>query len=255
VGELGPGDSLGIGLAAMLSGAEVYYALDIVPFAAAEKNLAILDELVALFRSRAPIPAADELPGVYPRLDSYDFPRALLSDERLDRALAVERVERIRRAILGKEPRILRYLAPWHDPAVVPAASLEMIYSQAVLEHVGDLPGVYRAMRRWLRPGGFISHEIDFSSHGYSDYWNGHWRFSPLVWRLITGGRPYSLNREPYSTHIRLVREAGFRIVLDEPHRRSSAITRRQLARQFRWLSDEDLEICGTFLQAVPAEG
>ena len=36
VAELGPGDSLGIGLAALVSGSSLYYALDIVPYAATQ---------------------------------------------------------------------------------------------------------------------------------------------------------------------------------------------------------------------------
>jgi hypothetical protein len=32
VGEIGPGDSLGIGLAALLAGSDRYYGLDVVPY-------------------------------------------------------------------------------------------------------------------------------------------------------------------------------------------------------------------------------
>ena len=39
--------------------------------------------------------------------------------------------------------------------------SVDMIYSQAVLEHVDELPGVYGAMRRWLQANGVMSHQID----------------------------------------------------------------------------------------------
>src|SRR6202165_1423753 len=39
VAELGPGDSLGTGLAALLSGANRYYALDVVHYANTPRNL------------------------------------------------------------------------------------------------------------------------------------------------------------------------------------------------------------------------
>ena len=43
VAELGPGDSLGIGLAALLSGVGHLVALDAVPYANAEANIRIFD--------------------------------------------------------------------------------------------------------------------------------------------------------------------------------------------------------------------
>ena len=56
VAELGPGDSLGTGLAALLSGADTYHALDTRRFSEHARNERVLDELLELFRSRAPRP-------------------------------------------------------------------------------------------------------------------------------------------------------------------------------------------------------
>ena len=42
IAELGPGDSLGVGLAALLSGVNEYYAFDIRKYTNTEKNLKIL---------------------------------------------------------------------------------------------------------------------------------------------------------------------------------------------------------------------
>ena len=39
IAELGPGDSIGIGLAALLTGANIYYAFDIIQFASNQMNL------------------------------------------------------------------------------------------------------------------------------------------------------------------------------------------------------------------------
>ena len=74
VAELGPGDSLGIGLAALLSGAQRYLALDVVRYADSTRNLQIFEELLALFRDHAPIPDEAEFPLVRPLLPSYAFP-------------------------------------------------------------------------------------------------------------------------------------------------------------------------------------
>ena len=71
VAELGPGDSLGIGLAALLSGANRLEALDVVPYASLAGNLTLLDEIAALLARGAPIPGDEEFPGVVPRLTGW----------------------------------------------------------------------------------------------------------------------------------------------------------------------------------------
>src|SRR5262249_7128525 len=56
VAELGPGKSYGFGLAALLAGAEHYYAFDVVDHSDLAWNLQLIDALADLFARRAPIP-------------------------------------------------------------------------------------------------------------------------------------------------------------------------------------------------------
>jgi hypothetical protein len=86
VAELGPGDSVGIGLAALLTGAEQYYAFDVVAHANTRRNLAVFEELVKLFHERADIPGPQEFPHVGPPLVNYAFPHELLPSPRLAKA-------------------------------------------------------------------------------------------------------------------------------------------------------------------------
>src|SRR2546430_1461739 len=66
VAELGPGDSLGVGLAALLTGTERYRALDVVTYLNIERNLEIFDGLIDLLRNRTPIPDDSEFPEAKP---------------------------------------------------------------------------------------------------------------------------------------------------------------------------------------------
>lgn len=252
--ELGPGDSLGIGLAALLSGASHYIAVDVVRHADVARNLTVLDELVQLFTARAPIPANDEFPAVKPELAGYDFPDDLLPPRWMARNLDPQRVEAIAAALRGcaaGEP-LVRYVDPTAAEGI-PASSASLVFSQAVLEHVDDLPGVYAASHAWLGEGGLMSHQIDFKSHGTSREWNGHWVYPGPVWRLLRGSRPYLLNREPCATHLTLLADTGFEVLVAERIRLPSRLRRNQLATRFRSITDDDLSTAGLFLVAQKA--
>jgi hypothetical protein len=253
--ELGPGDSLGFGLAAILSGTDTYLAFDVAAYADPERNLHVLDELIDLFQRREPIPGESEFPRVFP-LDSYAFPHELIPEERLSASLDPARLEVVRALVAGTagdsaDGLTIRYEPAWTDISSVAHGAVQMICSQAVLEHVDALDMAYVAMRRWLAPGGLMSHQIDFTSHGTARVWNGHWTFSDREWRLVRGRRPWFLNRQPLSTHIELMRAHGFQVT--EVLRRfgPSELGRERLAPRFAHLDDEDLESAGAFVQAI----
>jgi len=253
VAELGPGNSLGVGLAALISGTEYYFAFDVVERAIPERNLNVFEELVTLFRNSAPIPGDDEFPALKPYLEDYEFPADTLNTERLRHSLKESRLERIHKAIRDPHCRDspIQYKTPWYSEDNLENESVDMIYSQAVLEHVDDLKNTYKAMDQWLKATGYLSHQIDFKCHETSSEWNGHWMHTDLMWRLIKGKRPYLLNREPHSTHLRILKEQGYRVVCDRKIRTESNITRDDLAPRWRSISDDDMTTSGAFIQAV----
>lgn len=253
--ELGPGDSLGIGLAAMLSGIDKYYALDVVEFADIEVNLAIFDELVELFNRREPVPDKNEFPRVNPPLESWEFPSHILTEDILQRSLDPKRVQAIREILAGVDNKNanleIRYFAPWFRDDVVKHGSVDMVLSQAVLEHVDDLPHTYSALNKWLKPNGFMSHQIDFGSHGLAKDWNGHRAYSDFIWKLIRGKREFLLNRKPYSVHNNLLKEYGFKTIFEIKRKDTSGISRQQHSTRFSNLSEDDITTSGAFIIAT----
>lgn len=251
VAELGPGDSLGLGLAALLSGADTYHAFDVVAYAQSARNRQILMELSALFKARAAIPDEGEFPEVKPRLDSYEFPSHILTEAVLERALSPGRLEALQGALarLGAYRGIqISYSAPWYDPDIMETRALDLVFSQAVLEHIDDLELTYGALHRWLKPGGLMSHQIDFRCHGTAGAWNGHWTYTDTFWRLLRGKRPYLLNRAPYSVHLALMESQGFEVLDELLVKKPNDLARRQLAPPYRQLSEEDLTTSGAFM-------
>jgi hypothetical protein len=255
VAELGPGDSIGVGLAALLCGADHYTALDVVSHASPETNVPVFDELVALFRRQEAIPDGNEFPSVGPRLESFRFPVHVLGKKRMEKALHAERVSSIRQAIVAKDPSggVIQYRVPWSGAGVLPSGSQDLVFSQAVLEHVDALPDAYRAMRGWLRPSGFLSHQIDFKSHEWAATWDGHWRYGDVHWKILRGRDSWFINRQPFSAHVQLLEQVGFRIVYTQAVRSDPSYERNALARRFCTMPDEDRHISEAFLLATPS--
>jgi len=221
VAELGPGDALGMGMCALLSGARRYIGLDRLAFGLRADNLKMLDELHSLFASRATIPDDTEFPGVYPRLPDYSFPSHVLDDVRLRGSLSPERLARLREALTGdmrfSDDSLLSYAAPWDSSEQVQAGSVDLLVSQAVLEHVDDVDGAYAAMHRWLKPTGLMSHRIDYTCHGITHDWFGHWTVAPTLWQVVRGKRAYLINRLPHSAHLAALQRSGFAILACDP--------------------------------------
>lgn len=249
IAELGPGSSIGFGLAGLLSGASKYYALDVVDLASCHDNVRIFDDLVRLFKNREAIPGETEFPYVGPNLKSYDFPHYILSEAHLDSCLKHKRIQAIRHAISNWNDRLknseilIKYFVPWYNINVMKKESVDFIFSQAVLEHIEDLENTYKAFYSWLKPGGYMSHQIDFSCHGIANHWNGHWEYSDIMFNIIKGKRKYFLNRAPHSFHLNLAEKYGLKIISDIYVKDVTGIKKDNFSRKHRQFNEDDFFI------------
>jgi hypothetical protein len=259
--ELGPGDSVGVGCAALLSGANRYIGLDVVDHLRPDHDIKVLDDLVSLFERRAPIPGDEQFPNLAPKLESYDFPTSMYADGGPMRLrLDAQSVAAIRAALLADrtgvlyDDRPLGYLAPWTDRSV-DASTADLVLTQAVLQDMSSagrhskLARTFASMAKWLARGGVMSHQINFAFPG-GESWNHHWRYSDAAWLMVRGNRPFFENREPLSTYLRLCEENGCEVV-SVKRVEQEGIPRERMAPRFRDLSEEDVRTASAHIVAV----
>jgi hypothetical protein len=256
VAELGPGLSLGAGLAALICGAERYIALDVVRFAKIAQVLPIFDRLVAMFSRRQQPHNASGFPSYEAALDASGFPSCLLTDDHLDRMLNSARIARLRDDLQmfvrsgGRESVYIDYIAPWKVQEVLHQGRIDFLFSHTVLQHVESLDDIWKQIGLLLRPDGVCSHQISFDSHGTSTAWNGHWAYPQVVWRVALGRKTFLINREPFSRHLNAAAVSGLKVVGAMRLRDSGGIERAAVAREWQCIDDDDLATRGAMLVA-----
>lgn len=208
--ELGPGDSLASSLIGCAMGVQRSYMIDSGPYATR-----VVDPYLQL-RSR--------LKQLYPEAPLPEFSTV---DEMLS-------------ATGGQ------YLTAGTDSMRgVPDGSIDLVYSQAVLEHVpfNELEEQFRQTRRVLHRDGVASHQVDLRDH----LGNGlnNLRFSHSFWetpRIHRSG--FYTNRVRLPAYLEMFRRCRLQVRQIEVSRWPQLpIKRSQLDRSFRDLSDEDLSV------------
>lgn len=211
--ELGPGDSLFSALLARAHGAGGVWLVDVGDFA--ERDPAAYRGMARHLAARGlPVPQDDALRSV---------------DAMLEACHARYLVDGL---------RSLRTL---------PDASLDFVWSQAVLEHIRrrDFDALLLELRRLLRPGAVMSHRIDLQdhlAHALNNLRVGE-RWWEAEWMARSG---FYTNRLRFRDLLDRFEHAGFAVETVEVDRWSELPTpRRSLAAPFRDLPDEDLLVRG----------
>lgn len=249
--EFGPGDTFGVGIAALLGGAKRYVSVDAQSYVRIELCRAHENKLKSMYTRKSAIPHGGNLANVYPVLKNYDFPEHIL------KAYGVLKkskwVDPFPRGLLSDNTldgfqsgnSIIQYAAPCLPSelgAHVEGSSICLCLSQAVMEHVQDPKAAYTAMFEALRPGGMVSHQIDFKSHGTSYDWNGHWVYSERQWSIARDRKTFrDINRLSLSDHLKLMKEVGLKIQTVKRVEMHSDLCRSELHDSFKHLTDEDI--------------
>lgn len=252
VAEIGPGDSLGLGILALILGSKKYYAFDTVKFANIDRNLKIFYELVQMLHNKMAIPDENIFPRVNPTLHKYNFPINIYTEGYLKKCLNKKRLQKIKNSIIRPKSRksLIVYKNCWKDfnnSSI--KGNIDLVISQATLEHVDNLSITYKSMGLWIKKNGIMSHSIDFKSHGYTKNWDGHWELSSFYWKLLRGGRPYFINRAPYSHHIAMLKKNNFSLKYNENIFLKSNIKKIKAPYNF---TKTDLNISCSYIIAIP---
>lgn len=156
-------------------------------------------------------------------------------------------IDRLKRHVPW-QARIVGKIALSRLPAgygAIPDASVDFIWSQAVLEHIrrAEFPEFMAETRRVLKPEGVCSHRIDLKDHLGGSLHN--LRFFEAVWesRFMSDSGFYT-NRLRYGELLDIFRAAGFAVhVTDRREWNAPPIRRDKLAEPFRGLSEDDLSV------------
>lgn len=220
IAEIGPGDSFGVGMCAILDGFEKYYALDVISHTNISKNLKVLDDIKANYTNKEEII----------KILQYDInnPNHL-------------------------ESHIQSHVS-WFKKELIIKNSVNLIISNAVLEHIINVSDAYQAMFEWLQPGGYCSHVIDYGAHEFSNTWYKHLYYHDFLWKFLMHGRMYPINRLPHSFHLKEIEKAGFQIIYQSINNNSKADIKKINKNIKSLFNDDDLGISSAFIIAKKPE-
>jgi hypothetical protein len=241
VAELGPGTSFGVGLCALICGAELYYALDFADHTNPTINLRVFDALVEMFRERRPLSRNDT---IFPVPAAWEYPSDLVMSND-------DRLEAIREDVVKRSNKFIRVAAPWSN-VQIPGGTIDWLWSHAVLEHVDDLEHTWKSCASWLARDGVMTHSIDYQCHSLTKHWDGHWSITDLAWKILRGRRPYLINRMPHSAQMDFAKRNGLKIAAELVYTSQPDIRARYLAPRFRSaMTAKDRETALAFVTLV----
>lgn len=217
--ELGPGDSLASAVIGRAYGARRGWLIDSGAYASRD---------MGLYRR-----LAERLEVAHPAADLAPV-RAAPDTDAMLAALSVRYLE--------------NGLAGLRD---VPGGSCDMVFSQAVLEHVPreDFAATMVEIHRILKHGGVSSHKVDFRDHlggGLNNL-----RFTDAIWEAPCFARRsgFYTNRLRLSEMTAMMRATGFAVEVAERERWARLpISRPALDLRFRSMSDDDLATWNAFI-------
>ena len=137
--------------------------------------------------------------------------------------------------------------------AEVAENSVDIMFSQAVLEHVrkAEFKAFFQHCRRVIKPSGGASHVVDLKDHLGGSLNN--LRFSDQLWESdFFSSSGFYTNRIQFEDMVSMVRQTGFDVdVLHVKRWESLPLARNQMAEPFCHLSETELNVSGFSMTCV----
>jgi SAM-dependent methyltransferase len=108
--------------------------------------------------------------------------------------------------------RDIQYIAAPDGIGALPE-KVDLIVSRAVLEHCNNLQETFAHMDQHLKPGGFMIHKVDLTSH--SEHYRHEFEFlcyTRCQWKAMTCFKGYP-NRFRRNTYLELIRKHRFHLI------------------------------------------
>lgn len=250
--EIGPGDSLGVTFAAYLSGFKKCSAIETVDHVQADSILNIANSLLKYFEGNKPIPGNNVFPTLSPKIKDHAFKK--------ENFMAVDFLDRKTNLLNwchqfnNKNTPIDYKVADWtKNPNLF--NDVDFILAQSVFQYLNTKQAL-TTINSWLKIGGLVSTQIDYSSHGLTKDFNGHWAIPNSIWSIIKGNRPFFINRLTHSETKSIIESCGFKVIYEQPDLRRSALSKdSSLIRPTRYqklpASDFEISHCHFILQKI----
>lgn len=223
--ELGPGDSLATAAIAWAHGAAGGWLVDAGAYAS--RDIAVYRSLFARLVARRT------------ELNLRRDPRELDGCQSVDALLALT-------STIYREDGLQGLRS-------VPAGSVDLVLSQATLEHVprGEFAASMAELYRVMKPGAVATHQIDFRDHLGGSLHN--LRFADATWEQPWFARRsgFYTNRLRLSEIVAAMTAAKLSVeTVSRDQWQTPPVARRRLAKQFHGLTDDDLRTSSAVLLA-----
>jgi hypothetical protein len=156
----------------------------------------------------------------------------------------------------GIQPRIIYIVYPmkrFQSELSKGRMLIDLIYSQAALEHVWHIKDLWKILTELTVPGGWHSHRIDLADHGRRDTnYLEMLEWSRLAYWLTMRFVPGATNRWRASHHLKTLEDLGMKVVFAQREQQDRLpVSKQRLSCEFIELPDEELRTTALDVVAV----